>query len=236
VKNEYSIINENTDIDSLLNIYLNKQIDILKVYLDNIPGKGELSETIMMKIIHSKLLSKFKKITFHSISSNQKKFIQNFNIQNIEHFNYFDNFQNFNNLEYVTPTDISSTSLIEFNEYSPVTYLTQKNRTHYLKNSRLKILFGPDFYFDSDSPSFNRAYHVKLSISAFMDSGLNPIEIIRSLTLNPALSIKEENNIGQIKIGSMANLIATNENPLENSNALQRITFVMNKGKIIFNK
>lgn len=233
VKKEYLIVNSKTDFNVELKKYTDLKIDILKVYLDNSPGEGKMDESTLEKLLKNKFIRFFKKVTFHSITMDGSELIQKFKITDVEHFSSFYNSSNYDSIKFATPTDQSKDTLITFHYYSPATYIAQKNRTHFLKNTKIKILFGPDFYFNNDLTSFNRAQFVKESINAFVDAGLSPIEIIRAMTINPAISIKEEKHLGKIQTGGFANLIATKENPIEKFSALTNLHFIMNQGKII---
>jgi imidazolonepropionase-like amidohydrolase len=233
VVREYAIVDSQTNINKLLETYLKNKIDILKIYLDNSPGLGVLDERILKKILLNKRISYFKKITFHSLTREGAAIVNKYRIKNLEHYNYFNSSFAMSSVKFVTPTDLSKDTLLKFNYYSPSAYLAQKNKTHFLSKTNIEILFGPDFYFHTIDAGFNRAQYVIKSIEAFEDSGLSPIEIIRSLTLNPAKSVGLKDQIGQIKIGAMANIIATRENPLQSARSLYNLPFIMNKGKIV---
>lgn len=231
VSKEYCIINSHTDFNLILKEYTDRKVDILKIYLDNSPGTGVMDEATLRSILKNKHIKKFKKITFHSITSEGAALILKLNLKNVEHYTHY--IGGSNAVEFATPTDLTEKTLLEFNYYSKVSFLAQKIRTNLLKKSKIKILFGPDFYFHSNAPNFNRAKYIKSSIDAFVEAGLSPLDIIRSMTLNPAQSLKLEDKIGQIKVGNFANLIAVKENPLIKIETIKDIRFVMNLGKPI---
>ena len=64
-------------------------------------------------------------------------------------------------------------------------------------------------------------------------AGIPPIDAIRAATINPARVFGLDKEIGQIKAGYAADLIAVGGNPLEDLQALSRVTFVMRSGKVI---
>lgn len=236
VQKEYSIVNVNSNFDKLLKLYIDYHVDILKIYLDNSPGHGEIDEGVLRKIISSKHARHFKKITFHTLSSNGAQLIKKFNLENIEHFSYFNLSHNLDSVRYVAPSMLSKETLMLFNSYYPAEFIALKNSAHTLASQKkIKILFGPDFYFHKNSKEFNRAIFVKNTINALVNSGLSPLQLIQSMTINPALSMHLEDQIGQIKPGAYANLIATKENPLEKISTLNNISFIMNQGEIIRN-
>lgn len=236
VQKEYSIINNKTNIEQLLQLYLKHNVDILKVYLDNSPGIGGMDSMLLRKLLSNKNISHFKKVTFHSIMPLQSKLIDEFKIQNIEHFNYFTSSPNeqYKTVKFATMTALDEETLKRFNFYNKIEFMAQLFTIKALaKNNTLQV-FGPDFYFHENKKEFNRASFVKKSISPLIQAGLSPIQIIRSMTINPAKSLKINSYLGEIKNKYQASLIATKDNPLENINAIRKVDFVMNRGKIIW--
>jgi imidazolonepropionase-like amidohydrolase len=61
-------------------------------------------------------------------------------------------------------------------------------------------------------------------------SGLSPIEIIRSGTVNPARFFDMEAVFGQLKEGMAADILLVNSNPVENISALKDLSGVMVRG------
>ena len=52
------------------------------------------------------------------------------------------------------------------------------------------------------------------------------------MTTNAANLLGVEKNRGAIKVGLIADIIATPENPLENISTLKQVNFVMKNGKV----
>ena len=63
--------------------------------------------------------------------------------------------------------------------------------------------------------------------------GLSPLQAIQASTINNAALFGLENDIGQIKNGFYADIIAVIGNPLENIHELETIRFVMKDGDVI---
>jgi len=63
--------------------------------------------------------------------------------------------------------------------------------------------------------------------------GLKPIETIRAATTQAAAAVGLANQVGVLKSGTRADIIAVEGNPLDDLNALQKVTFVMKAGQII---
>jgi len=62
--------------------------------------------------------------------------------------------------------------------------------------------------------------------------GMPTMEAIKSATVIPALILGEQDNMGSITKGKYADIIATDENPLQNIKTLQNVTFVMKDGVV----
>ena len=64
---------------------------------------------------------------------------------------------------------------------------------------------------------------------------MSEIEAIQSATITNALILNKENVLCQISRGFFADIIATNENPLDNINTLTDVVFVMKNGSVYKN-
>ncbi len=232
VKTEYTIIDKSTNIDSLLHNYLKRNVDILKIYIDNDPSPGGLSIELIKKIIDNPQAKKFKKVTAHAIKRESIEIAIKAGIKNLEHASEFDN----NDLPniYVTITDIDDETLKEFNYYNKIRYNFQVARLKKMFSKNHKILFGPDFYFDKNEKNFNRARKIKKSIKVFQEARIPPIEILRSMTLYPAKSVGMDKDIGAIKKGALANIVVLNGDLLSSIMKINDIFAVVNKGVLIF--
>jgi imidazolonepropionase-like amidohydrolase len=61
--------------------------------------------------------------------------------------------------------------------------------------------------------------------------GLKPIEAIRSATVEAAKAVGLPGEIGVLKGGALADIIAVEGNPLDDLSALQKVKFVMKAGQ-----
>jgi imidazolonepropionase-like amidohydrolase len=66
--------------------------------------------------------------------------------------------------------------------------------------------------------------------------GLTPLASIQAGTLHGAKLLGWENQIGALKPGYFADVIAVQGNPLEDISALEKVTFVMKAGAIYRNR
>lgn len=91
---------------------------------------------------------------------------------------------------------------------------------------------GQGLLLGSDAPQlFNvPGFSIHHEIDGMLASGLTPIEIIRSGTVNPARFFDMESVFGQLKEGMAADILLVNSNPVENIGALKDLTGVMVQG------
>ncbi len=66
-----------------------------------------------------------------------------------------------------------------------------------------------------------------------VDNGLTPTEALASATTVAAKVINMENQLGKIAVGYSADIIAVTENPLTNIRTLEKVQWVMVRGRII---
>lgn len=87
----------------------------------------------------------------------------------------------------------------------------------------VRIAFGTDSGVSAHGDNWQE-------FALMVKGGMSPIETIQSATLETAKLFKLENEIGKIKTGFSADIIALRDNPLENIESLKDISFVMKEG------
>ena len=68
--------------------------------------------------------------------------------------------------------------------------------------------------------------------TALVDAGMPVIDAIRSATIGAARAFALDDHIGAIAAGQNADIIAVDGDPLRDVQALSRVVFVMQKGRI----
>jgi imidazolonepropionase-like amidohydrolase len=234
VKKEYTLVNDKSDVELVLSAYIKKKVDILKVYIDNSPGIGEMNLSLIKKIVESEKSRYFKKITFHALEKKSTTILGDLPSVSFEHGSNSILAKSRSTQEvFLTLTDLPLETLREFKYYNKSLYQFQLYRAKKAYENNIILIFGPDFYFHKLDKNFNRAQYVKKSIASWISSGIPNIEILRAMTLNPARSLKENKFLGVIQVGARANLIGLKGNPLEDLEALKLVDLVINKGKIV---
>ncbi|HOP23081.1 MAG TPA: amidohydrolase family protein [Gammaproteobacteria bacterium] len=67
-------------------------------------------------------------------------------------------------------------------------------------------------------------------------AGMTPAKTLQAATLNAATLLGQTNNLGSVEVGKFADLVAVDENPLENIKTMETVPFVLKGGKVEFSK
>jgi imidazolonepropionase-like amidohydrolase len=92
--------------------------------------------------------------------------------------------------------------------------------------SGVKIAYG------TDSGVSKHGYNAKEAVLMF-NAGMSPQDIIKSATVNAADLLGKSNDLGTLEVGKIADIIAIDDNPLNNINALLDVDFVMKSGVVV---
>ena len=89
---------------------------------------------------------------------------------------------------------------------------------------------GVGIGFGTDAAVFAHGENAK-EFGYMVEAGMPAIKAIQSATLTNAMLLKMETQIGQIKEGFLADIVATNDDPTENIGTMTNVVFVMKEGK-----
>lgn len=89
----------------------------------------------------------------------------------------------------------------------------------------VKIAFG------TDAGVFNHGENGE-EFGYMVEAGMSEMQSIQSATLTNASILGMSNQLGQIEAGFIADIIATDEDPTQNINTMEQVSFVMKEGKI----
>ncbi|MGI2176614.1 amidohydrolase family protein [Shewanella frigidimarina] len=95
---------------------------------------------------------------------------------------------------------------------------------------RKAVKAGAKMVFGSDAAVYPHGDNGK-QFSRMVTFGMTPIQALQAATINSAALIKQD-NLGQIKAGFMADIIAVDGNPLDNISLMENVTFVMKDGVV----
>ena len=65
--------------------------------------------------------------------------------------------------------------------------------------------------------------------------GMEPMQAIKSATMETAKLLRIEDKLGSIEVGKIADIIAVEGNPLSDISVMQNVVFVMKEGKVYKN-
>lgn len=90
---------------------------------------------------------------------------------------------------------------------------------------------GVGIAFGTDAGVFKHGLNGK-EFGYMVEAGMLPMETIQSATITNAKILKMDTEIGTIEIGKYADIIAVDENPLNNIHTMENVSFVMKNGLI----
>ncbi len=90
---------------------------------------------------------------------------------------------------------------------------------------------GVGIAFGTDAGVFKHGNNGK-EFKYMVEAGMPAIETIQAATVTNAKILKMENEIGQIKKGFYADIIAVDQNPLKNIETMEKVSFVMKDGVV----
>ena len=90
---------------------------------------------------------------------------------------------------------------------------------------------GVGIAFGTDAGVFKHGNNGK-EFGFMVEAGMPAMETIQAATITNAMLLRMENEIGQIKEGFYADIIAVEDSPIENISTMENVVFVMKNGKV----
>jgi hypothetical protein len=98
-----------------------------------------------------------------------------------------------------------------------------------MKKAGVKMLAGTDLASNFLMPGFS--LHDELAL--MVEAGLSPLEALQTATINPAIFLGKQGDLGTVEKGKLADLVLLDANPLENINNIRKINAVVVNGKLL---
>jgi len=98
-----------------------------------------------------------------------------------------------------------------------------------LADAGVKILAGTDFPNPYCYPGFSLHDELQLMV----EGGMTPAQSLKTATLNPAIFLKKENELGKVNEGYIASLVLLDANPLEDIRNTTKINTVFLRGNYL---
>ena len=134
-------------------------------------------------------------------------------------------------------TDFTEEVLKEFGhpeDRAKAIHARRVERLRRVYKAGVTLAFGTDIMIDVEKKT--RGQLAIGYLTSFIEAGIPNVDILRSLTSNPARLMGMETQRGRIAKGMFADFIATEKNPLDDIMTLKQVCFVMKEGRIIVEK
>jgi imidazolonepropionase-like amidohydrolase len=90
---------------------------------------------------------------------------------------------------------------------------------------------GVKMVFGSDAAIYPHGDNGK-QFSSMVTFGMTPLQSLQAATINSAALLKKSEELGQIKAGFLADIIAVDGNPIKNISLMENVSFVMKDGLV----
>ncbi|GAA0811542.1 amidohydrolase family protein [Colwellia asteriadis] len=100
-----------------------------------------------------------------------------------------------------------------------------------IKNFKRAYKSGVKIAYGTDSGVSRHGSNAKEAVLMF-NTGMTPQDVLKSATIHAADLIGRTNDLGTLEVGKVADIIATNESPLQDIKALLTVGFVMKSGVV----
>ena len=242
INDEYTIVRNVDDAINAVRIHVNNGADIIKICANNTPNNTSLTIDEMKAIV--KMAHRYdKKVTAHATTDLAVWEAVTAGVDGIEHgYQISDTTLTLMAQKKVVlvPTDLSEPIFhklwditdFKWNREKQLKRSKQKytDRLQRAINAGVTIVTGSDNYLDLEMPQGEAAKNI---LVAYLEEGMKPTQILRSSTYLSAKFMDKENELGIIKKGAYADIVAVKGN-IENdfSNTMFNMVFVMKNGEI----
>ncbi|MBO0343492.1 amidohydrolase family protein [Flagellimonas profundi] len=243
ISGEYRIIRGVEDAKIAVQEHVNQGVDLIKICADNLPNETVLSLEEMQAIVRT-AHGYGLKVTAHAVTDESAQKAIEAGVDGIEHgFNISDSTLNMMAKKdvYLVPTENSREYMELFSELAGYDFGSDQwiDRYREAMTERLQkaIKIGVTIVAGSDNYNELNVSRGSSSIDmfkAYFDSGMTPLDILQSATILSATHLGKQNEIGVLKKGAKADIIALKGNVLtEFYPTIKRVVFVMKDGKIV---
>jgi imidazolonepropionase-like amidohydrolase len=242
INDEYTFVRNVDDAINAVRIHVNNGADIIKICANNTPNNTSLTIDEMKAIVN--MAHRYdKKVTAHATTDLAVWEAVTAGVDGIEHgYQISDTTLTLMARKKVVlvPTDLSESLFHKMYDITDFKWDREKNtkRSKDRYTDRLQraikagvtIVTGSDNYLDFEMPQGEAAKNILI---AYQEEGMKPLDILRSSTYLSAKFMDKENELGVIKAGTYADIIAV-KGDLENdfANSIFDVVLVMKNGEI----
>jgi imidazolonepropionase-like amidohydrolase len=246
IEDEYTIVKNVDDAINAVRIHVNYGADIIKICANNSPNNTSLTIDEMKAIV--KMAHRYdKKVTAHATNDLAVWEAVTAGVDGIEHgYQISDTTLTLMAKKGIVlvPTDISKPlynkvlDIVDYKGDKDIAIKMAKDRYQDRLQRAIKagvtIVTGSDNYLDFKMPQGEAAKNILI---AYEEEGMKPFDIIRSSTYLSSKFMGKEDELGIIKEGAFADIIAV-KGDIENefSSTIFNVIFVMKNGEIYVEK
>ncbi|MBU2928532.1 metal-dependent hydrolase family protein [Winogradskyella psychrotolerans] len=239
---EYRIISGVEDAKIAVREHVNQKVDLIKICADNIPNNTHLSIAEMKAIVETANGYDLT-VVAHSITNQSAWNAIQAGVHGIEHgFNLADSTLTLmaNKKVFLVPTENSKTYMETYSNLAGyddddlgwiANYLARmKNRLDRAIEKGVTIVAGSDNYTDIGG---TRGESSRDMFRAYFEAGMKPLDILQSATYTSALNLNKQNELGVLKPGAKADIIAVKGNiTTDFITTIKDVVFVMKDGVV----
>lgn len=84
----------------------------------------------------------------------------------------------------------------------------------------------------TDAPILPQGFGLHIELENYQDAGLTPFEVLQTATINNAIALNAEGDLGSIEVGKLADLVIVEGNPLEDIRNARKTRVVIKNGEV----
>ena len=242
INDEYTIIKNVDDAINAVRIHVNNGADIIKICANNTPNNTSLTIDEMKAIV--KMAHRYdKKVTAHATTDLAVWEAVTAGVDGIEHgYEISDTTLTLMARKKVVlvPTDLSESIFHKMYDITDFKWNREKDmkrakdrytdRLQRAIKAGVTIVTGSDNYLDLEIPQGEAAKNI---LVAYQEEGMKPLDILRSSTYLSAKFMDKEHELGVIKKGAYADIIAVKGDLINDfSNTIFDVVLVMKNGEV----
>lgn len=242
VTSEYRIIEKTSDVADYVEQNRNRGLPLVKVYVDVDPQPGLIKAAWLEAVVKEAHFRRMR-VAAHATTFEATRMAAQAGVDTIEH-GYEISPRTAKMMAEkkiaLVATDLGTKACEQIAkpgrspDYAPCSKHLgiRGNRFREARLNGVPLAFGSDMYFKLESPLDTRGSATLDSLLAYHEYGLHPKEVIRTATSNAAEALGRD-DIGVIKPGAYADLVAYRSNPTEDAEALRTPVWVMKGGNVV---
>jgi imidazolonepropionase-like amidohydrolase len=239
---EYRIVRGPVDAAQAVTENANYGAQVIKIYSNNTPNRGSLSLEEMQAIV-AEAQRLGLRVAAHATSDAAVWRATTAGVNSIEHgYQVADSTLALMARKgtFLVPTDLDTATIRVYvtlastpgrpvitTEQAAKFVESERDRLRRAIKAGVPIAAGSDNYIDLHMPQGMAAKH---NLFAYAEAGMPSAKVLQAATLNAARLLGQEGQLGVIKKGAAADIVAVEGDPVADIRAIERVRFVMKDG------